>query len=150
MSASLCVILFLSSAFFKGLWFVDRRWFGGPLGAPKVSWGPLWGPCAHGQGAPRGGHRTFVIRCLWGLSGALWGGCPGGVSHVFFILILGSFLDELEVGPVKLNRKRLFGSFVRNPCVLRGFGRGLGVAGRPGGAGLWSRWPAGTPKEDPQ
>ena len=32
------------------------------------------------------------------------------------------------------------GSFVRNPRVLRGFGRGPGVAGQPGGAGLWSRW----------
>ena len=45
-----------------------------------------------------------------------------------------------------MHRKRLFGSVARDPCVLRGFGRGAAVAGRPGGAGLWSRWPAGSPR----
>ena len=47
---------------------------------------------------------------------------------------------------MRLNRKRLLGSVARNLSVLRGFGRGPGVAGRPGDAGLWSRWPAGSPK----
>ncbi len=39
-----------------------------------------------------------------------------------------------------MNRKRVFGSVARIFCVLQGFGRDPGVAGRPGGAGLWSRW----------
>jgi hypothetical protein len=49
-----------------------------------------------------------------------------------------------SVQNTRLNCKRLFGSFSRNPSVLLCFGRGPGVAGRPGGAGLWSRWPAGS------
>ena len=60
---------------------------------------------------------------------------------------------------MKLHRKSLLGSVARNPCVLRGFGRGPGVAGWPGGGpgellgpllgplGA-SRGPTETPKED--
>ncbi len=49
-----------------------------------------------------------------------------------------------------MNRKFVFGSFARNQRILRGFGRGPGVAGWPGGAGLWSRWPAGLPSGAPK
>ena len=49
-----------------------------------------------------------------------------------------------------MHRKRLFGSVARILRVLHSFGRGPGVAGRPGGAGLWSRWPAGSPRDAPK
>ena len=49
------VVFCLFSAFVvKGLWLFVWRCFGGPLGAPRVSWGLLWGPLARGQGAQKG------------------------------------------------------------------------------------------------
>jgi hypothetical protein len=73
--------------------------FGAVLAAPSVPQGCLGGPfgvlCAR-PGAPRGGHRTVVIRCFWGLSGVLWG-ARWGLAR-FLPSLLAHFLDKLEVG----------------------------------------------------
>ena len=73
--------------------------FGAVLAAPSVPQECLGGPfgplCAR-PGAPRRGHRTVVIRCLWGLSGVLWG-TRWGLAR-FLPSRLAHFLDKLEVG----------------------------------------------------
>ena len=72
---------------------------GAVLAAPSVPQGCLGGPfgvlCAR-TGAPRRGHRTVVIRCLWGLTGVLWG-ARWGLAR-FLPFLLAHFLDKLEVG----------------------------------------------------
>ena len=92
------VVLFLSSAFFvRGLWV----FLGAVLSAPSVPQGCLGGPFGVLLRAARGSQKGPPYRRDWLFLGSLWGpvGCPGGVSRGLFALLLGPFLDELEVGP---------------------------------------------------
>ena len=91
-----CCLFFVFLRFFKR----DSEFlFGAVLAAPSVPTGCIGGPfgvlCAR-PGAPRGSHRTVVIRYFWGLSGVLWG-ARWGLAR-FLPYLLAHFLDKLEVG----------------------------------------------------
>ena len=75
----LCVFCQGALVFCLALFWRPPRCPKGVLGAP------LGSSCAR-PGAPRRGHLTFVIGCLYGLSGALWGALVGSraVSSLFF------------------------------------------------------------------
>ena len=123
------VVLFLSSAF-GGSEFL----FGAVLAAPSVPQGCLGGPVGVFLRAVRGAQigppycrDSLFLGSLWRPFGVL-----GGVFHAFFRLFWFISLIISTKGPVRLNRKRLLGSVARNLRVLRGFGWGPCVAGRPG------------------
>ena len=75
--------------------------FGAVLAAPAVPQGCLGGPFGVLLHAARGAQKGPPYRRDSLFLGSLWGpvGFPGGVSRGFFALLLGPFLDELEVGP---------------------------------------------------
>ena len=148
----------MSSAFFvKGLWLFVWRCFGGPLGAPRVSRGPLFGSSCGRPGVPRRGHRTVVIRCFWGLSGVLWGARWGLARFLRFLL--AHFLNKLEVGPRSCTARACLGRLLETLVfyeVLGGVrvwraGRDAGLGGSGGVSwGLWGPLGADpqTPKEN--
>ena len=134
------VVLFLSSAFFvKGLWVFVWRCFGGPLGAPRVSWGPLWGPLCAARGAQKGPPYRRDSLFL----GSLWGplGCSVGSRTLFFwpILLISSRW-AYEVAPQELawvgcSKPLCFTRFwARSGCGGLAWGRAWGALGASPGA----------------
>ena len=120
---------------------------------PKGVFGPpLGSPCAR-PGAPRRGHRTVVICCLWGLSGALLGCSVGSRTLFFWPILLISLRWAYEVAPQELawvgcSKPLCFTRFwARSGCGGLAWGRAWGALGPLLGPLGASRGPTETPKE---
>ena len=81
-----CSLRFLS----RGSEFLFGAVLAAPFGAPKVSWGPLWGPLCAARGAQKGppNRRDSLF---WGLTGVLWGARWGLARFLPFLLAHGEY-----------------------------------------------------------